>query len=78
MQCHYELRLRDTGAKVDSSRDRGQPLAFAVGVGEVIMGWDLGILGAEGIPPMKEGGKRILVSTPAGTPARTLCTPRVR
>jgi hypothetical protein len=34
-----------------------------VGVGQVIKGWDIGILGdeAEGIPPMKQGGKRTLV-----------------
>lgn len=34
-----------------------------VGVGQVIKGWDVGILGSEadGIPPMKEGGKRTLV-----------------
>mmetsp|Transcript_17024 Transcript_17024/g.47545 ORF Transcript_17024/g.47545 Transcript_17024/m.47545 type:complete len:87 (+) Transcript_17024:587-847(+) len=31
-----------------------------IGVHEVIQGWDMGILGAEGIPPMKEGGKRRL------------------
>jgi len=30
-------------------------------VREVISGWDIGILGAEGIPPMKEGGKRRLI-----------------
>ncbi len=35
------------------------------GVGQVIRGWDVGILGSEtdGIPPMKEGGKRVLVSS---------------
>ena len=37
--------------------------AFApaqVGVGQVIKGWDMGILGDDGIPAMKEGGKRTL------------------
>jgi hypothetical protein len=36
---------------------------FVQGVGQVIKGWDLGILGSEadGIPAMREGGKRTLV-----------------
>jgi len=32
-----------------------------VGAGEVIKGWDLGILGGEGVPPMNAGGKRRLI-----------------
>ena len=48
----------------DSSYPRGQPLVFTVGAGQVIRGWDLGILGTEGIPPMKPGGKRRLVIPP--------------
>lgn len=43
------------GKKFDSSYDRGQTFSFKVGVGEVIAGWDQGILG------MKIGGKRRLV-----------------
>jgi FKBP-type peptidyl-prolyl cis-trans isomerase len=42
----------------DSSYERGRPLTFKIGVREVIQGWDMGILGTEGVPPMKEGGKR--------------------
>lgn len=38
--------------------------ARQVGMGQVIKGWDQGILGAEGIPPMKAGGKRKLVIPP--------------
>ena len=54
-------RLADgTGRVFDSSYSRGSPLAFKVGVREVIAGWDEGILGGEGIPPMKVGGKRVL------------------
>lgn len=37
-------------------------------MGQVIKGWDQGILGGEGIPPMKEGGKRRLI-IPPGAPA---------
>jgi peptidylprolyl isomerase len=42
------------GAKFDSSHDRRQPFSFSIGRGEVIKGWD------EGILSMKVGGKRTL------------------
>lgn len=42
------------GRKFDSSLDRHEPLAFPVGVGRVIQGWDEGLMG------MKVGGKRTL------------------
>lgn len=46
------------GYKFDSSRDRGQPFAFALGAGSVIRGWELGVQG------MLPGEKRILVIPP--------------
>lgn len=45
----------DNGSKFDSSYDRKQPFVFTLGAGQVIKGWDLGVLG------MKVGGKRELV-----------------
>jgi FKBP-type peptidyl-prolyl cis-trans isomerase FkpA len=43
------------GEKFDSSEGRVTPFGFIVGAGKVIKGWD------EGIPGMKEGGKRTLI-----------------
>lgn len=42
------------GTKFDSSVDRGTPFTFVIGVGQVIQGWDEGVLG------MKKGEKRRL------------------
>jgi FKBP-type peptidyl-prolyl cis-trans isomerase len=54
---HYTGKLTN-GTKFDSSRDRGKPFEVTIGVGEVIQGWD------EGVPGMKEGGKRKLIIPP--------------
>jgi peptidylprolyl isomerase len=54
---HYTGTLED-GTKFDSSVDRGQPFQFTIGVGQVIKGWD------EGVMSMKVGGKRKLVIPP--------------
>lgn len=51
---HYRGTLTN-GTKFDASYDRGQPFSFPLGGGQVIPGWDQGVVG------MKEGGKRKLV-----------------
>jgi hypothetical protein len=36
--------LAANGAKFDASRDRGRPFQFTIGVGQVIQGWDEGVM----------------------------------
>ena len=46
--------LSEDGTEFDNSYDRGEPFTLTIGVGQVIPGWDEGLLG------MKEGGRRQL------------------
>ena len=55
---HYVGTLQD-GTEFDSSVKRGTPFEFTVGAGQVIQGWEEGVVG------MQVGGKRVLVIPPA-------------
>ena len=55
ISAHYVGVAHSTGEEFDASWNRGSPLDFRLGVGQVIQGWDLGIVG------MKVGGRRKLV-----------------
>jgi len=56
----YDPKAPDQkGAQFDTSAGRTAPFGFIIGRGRVIKGWD------EGVPGMKEGGKRTLIIPPA-------------
>jgi FKBP-type peptidyl-prolyl cis-trans isomerase len=58
VRVHYTGWL-SSGKKFDSSRDRGEPFDVTIGSGNVIPGWEEGLLG------MKVGGRRKLIIPPS-------------
>ncbi|KAK4049809.1 Peptidyl-prolyl cis-trans isomerase fpr2 [Microbotryomycetes sp. JL201] len=57
LSMHYDGALID-GTPFDSSRKRGQPFTFTIGRGQVIQGWEQGLL------EMCPGEKRVLTIPP--------------
>ncbi len=57
ISVNYIGKLAD-GTKFDSSYDRGEPIQFSVGGGNLIEGFDKGVIG------MKVGGKRVITIPP--------------
>jgi peptidylprolyl isomerase len=55
---HYVGVAYSTGEEFDASWNRGDPLEFRLGAGQVIAGWDQGVQG------MRVGGRRQLVIPP--------------
>ncbi|WP_372735740.1 FKBP-type peptidyl-prolyl cis-trans isomerase [Nocardioides sp.] len=58
VSVHYVGVALSSGEEFDASYNRGEPLKFRLGVGQVIAGWDQGVQG------MKVGGRRQLVIPP--------------
>jgi peptidylprolyl isomerase len=58
VSVHYVGVAHSSGEEFDASYNRGAPLQFRLGVGQVIQGWDNGVQG------MKVGGRRQLVIPP--------------
>jgi peptidylprolyl isomerase len=54
VEVHYVGVAFSTGEEFDASWNRGQPFKFQLGKGNVIPGWDAGVLG------MRVGGRRKL------------------
>jgi peptidylprolyl isomerase len=58
VSVHYVGVAHSTGEEFDASYNRGTPLQFRLGTGQVIAGWDQGVQG------MRVGGRRQLVIPP--------------
>ncbi len=58
VSVHYVGVAYSTGEEFDGWWDRGDPLEFRLGGGQVIAGWDQGVQG------MRVGGRRQLVIPP--------------
>ena len=58
VEVHYVGVAYSSGEEFDASWDRGGPLRFRLGTGQVIAGWDQGVQG------MKVGGRRQLIIPP--------------
>ena len=56
--AHYVGVAHSTGEEFDASWNRGEPLRFTLGVGQVITGWDQGLQG------MRVGGRRTITIPP--------------
>jgi len=56
--AHYVGVAHSTGEEFDASWNRGEPLRFQLGVGQVIQGWDQGLQG------MRVGGRRTITIPP--------------
>jgi peptidylprolyl isomerase len=58
VEMNYSLVTWSDKKKLDSSFDRGQTFPLTLGTGEVIPGWDQGLIG------IKQGGRRLLIIPP--------------
>ena len=58
VEVHYVGVSWSTGRQFDASWDRGQTLKFGLGKGQVISGWDQGVVG------MRVGGRRRITVPP--------------
>ena len=74
ISVHYRGTLEADGSEFDASYNRGQPLTFTVGKGQVIQGWDQGLLDmcigdkrVLTIPPEYGYGERAMGPIPAGS-----------
>ncbi|KAK3362042.1 peptidylprolyl isomerase [Lasiosphaeria ovina] len=74
INVHYRGTLQSNGEKFDASYDRGSPFSFKLGGGQVIKGWDEGLLDmcigekrTLTVPPSYGYGQRSMGPIPAGS-----------
>ena len=74
IEVHYRGTFASDGKQFDASYDRGTPLSFTVGQGQVIKGWDDGLIGMcigdqrkLTIPPELGYGDRTMGPIPGGS-----------
>jgi len=74
IHVHYRGTLQSNGEKFDASYDRGTPFSFQLGGGQVIKGWDQGLLDmcigekrTLTVPPSLGYGQRAMGPIPAGS-----------
>ncbi|EKX45982.1 FKBP-type peptidyl-prolyl cis-trans isomerase [Guillardia theta CCMP2712] len=61
LEMHYTGKLASNGEEFDSSFKRNKPFQFVIGVGQVIRGWD------EGVMKMSVGEKaKLIISSDYG------------
>ena len=58
LSVHYTFWLKESGKRMESSRDRGSPFEFVLGSGLVVDGFE------EGLATMRQGGERRLIVPP--------------
>ncbi|WP_409465728.1 FKBP-type peptidyl-prolyl cis-trans isomerase [Amycolatopsis sp. GA6-003] len=59
LSMNYLVVTWSNKKKLDSSFDRGEPFGLDLGAGQVIDGWDQGLVG------VKQGGRRLMIIPPA-------------
>ena len=65
VSVNYTLYLSDEDGTMGSKIDSAKFFVFGVGTGEVIEGFDAGLLGRDGVGPMRIGGVREVLIPPA-------------
>ncbi|KAK3947004.1 ppiase fkr-5 [Pseudoneurospora amorphoporcata] len=74
INVHYRGTLQSNGQQFDASYDRGSPFSFKLGGGQVIKGWDEGLIDmcigekrTLTVPPSYGYGQRSIGPIPAGS-----------
>ena len=67
VEVHYDGTLLATGARFDSSRERGKTFKFTLGEGKVIGGWEVSISSMQVLRPLQPPDRRDSILTTASS-----------